>query len=84
MLLQELKDRLVNEGYKRSWYSFGRHEPPLDGYILEQISSTWTVFYFERGRTRQIASFENESDACNWFYERVREEFASVVNRKIN
>ncbi|MBV8976872.1 MAG: hypothetical protein JO261_06785 [Alphaproteobacteria bacterium] len=83
MLLQELMDRLRAEGIDRSWYSFSRADPPLEGFILEHVGADWAIFFFERGATRRIALFELESDACEWFYEKLRREMASSSNRKI-
>ena len=77
----ELKDLLESEGYAHRWYSFDRGEPPIDGYILEKVAERWTVFYFERGESRNIASFESESDASEFFYHRMREDFGSTVDR---
>jgi hypothetical protein len=71
MLLQELKDRLHREGYDHRWFSFSSSDLPVEGYILEKQNPFWVVLYFERGETRQLASFESEFDACEWFYQRV-------------
>jgi len=71
MLMQELKERLSRERYDRRWFSFSSSDLPLEGYILEKQNPFWAVLYFERGETRQLASFESESDACEWFYARI-------------
>jgi hypothetical protein len=85
MLLQELKDRLRAEKFDAlDCYSFSRQNPPLEGYILEQVGSDWVIFYFERGEARQIASFYTSSYACKWFYEKLCEDYSSVPSRKPN
>jgi hypothetical protein len=77
----ELAHLLKQEGFDRRWYSFDRENPPLEGYILEKIGERWIVFYFERGDIRDIANFENESDACEFFYQRMQEGFGSTLGR---
>ena len=77
----ELANLLKCDGYDHRWYSFDRENPPLEGYILEKVVERWIVFYFERGDMRDIASFENESDACEYFYQRMKEGFASTLGR---
>jgi hypothetical protein len=78
----ELADRLKREGYDRRWYSFAREAPPLEGFILEKVRERWTVFYFERGETRDIANFESEYDACEFFYKRMYDDFGSALSRR--
>jgi hypothetical protein len=48
---------------------------------LEKQHRFWVVLYFERGETRQLASFESEFDACEWFYQRVSKELAKMRPR---
>ena len=81
MNVVELADLLESDGYDRRWYSFDRKNPPIEGYILERVGARWTVFYFERGDTRDVANFENESDACDFFYQRMKEGFGSTLGR---
>ena len=75
----ELKEILMAEGYNSKHFSFDRRSPPLEGYILEMTGPRWTVFYFERGSTRDIANFESEYDACDYLYEKIKEGYGSVV-----
>jgi hypothetical protein len=85
MLRQELEDRLRAEGFDRlKCYSLNKDQPPVEGYILEGVGSGWDVLYFERGMTRKIAWFYAESLACDWLYKILHDEYASVLNRKIN
>ena len=79
MNLSELRDALERDGYDRRWYSFDPFSHPLEGYTLEHNARRWTMFYTERGETRDIASFESEFDACKFFYERMREGYASAL-----
>jgi hypothetical protein len=81
MNMLELTQRLKQEGYDQRWYSFDRDAPPLEGYILEKIGERWTVFYTERGGIRDIANFESEYHACDYFYERMQKAYASVLGR---
>jgi hypothetical protein len=77
----ELEDLLKCEGYDRRWYSFDREIPPVEGFILEKIGLRWTVLFFERGDTRDVANFESEFDACEFFYKRMQQEFGSTLGR---
>ena len=81
MKTAELEEILVREGYDHHWYSFDRERPPIDGFILEKVEGRWTIYYFERGATREIARFESEFDACEFFYRRMHEDFGSAVGR---
>jgi hypothetical protein len=81
MNVTELAERLKRESYNQFWYSFDRDVPPLEGYILELVDARWTVFYFERGATRDLANFESEIDACDFLYQRMKEAFGSAAGR---
>jgi len=56
----------------RRSYSFDRKEPPEEGYVLEHVGSRSVVYYFERGGVRNVADFESDFDACDFFYEQLR------------
>jgi hypothetical protein len=81
MNMLELRHRLERDGYDQRWYSFDREAPPLEGFILEKVGERWIVFYTERGEIRDIANFENEFDACDYFYEKMQKAFGSTVGR---
>jgi hypothetical protein len=74
----ELAQQLNSEGFGPSYYSLSRQKPPLEGFVLEKVGDRWIVFFFERGAFREIASFESETDACDYFYEKMHAEFKSV------
>lgn len=80
MNIAELAQVLEREGYSPSWYSFDKNSPPVDGYILDKEDGRWRVFYFERGTTREIAAFESEAKACEFFYEKMKKGFSSALN----
>jgi hypothetical protein len=81
MNVEELSDLLRRDGYARRWYSFDREYPPFDGYVLEKVGERWTVFYCERGDARDIANFESEADACEYFFQEMQRVYGSTLQR---
>jgi hypothetical protein len=64
---QKLKIELEKQGIPKNWYSLYGEKIP-DSYVLE-LSYKWEIFYFgEKGKIEDIASFCNENEACQYFY----------------
>lgn len=39
---------------------------------LESNSQTWSIYYSERGLKTQLESYDNENDACQRFFIRIK------------
>lgn len=72
----DLKRRLVAEGFRSDVYSIDGPLPSYEGLILERTGTTWKVEYFERGIRRELASFSTEEQACERMYELLVEHFS--------
>ena len=68
---KELKTKLDEIGIPTSWYSlYG--ERILDTLVLEW-GFKWRIFVFgERGQETEIASFDTEDEACEYFYQEMK------------
>jgi hypothetical protein len=68
---KELKLKLEEQGIPNTWYSlYGENIP--DSYVLEGsiFNNKWSIVYFgERGKIENIASFNSEEQACYYFYQ---------------
>jgi len=47
-------------------------------YCLENINGTWYVYYCERGKKMIIDEFENESDACVYFLNKLLDIYSMI------
>lgn len=67
MNIEELKQRLFEEGCSPSNYSIGYRDS--DVFCLMQIHGLWKVFYTERGLDQEpIFESESEEAACEFFF----------------
>jgi hypothetical protein len=71
MTIDELIAKLDKLGIPESYYSlFGSLK--ADSIILHHSYHEWQVFYYdERGGTNAMRIFNNESDACEYIYNRL-------------
>ncbi|MEP7137844.1 MAG: SPOR domain-containing protein [Chloroflexota bacterium] len=67
MNIEELKQRLVEEGCSTSNYSIGFRDS--DVFCLMNENGMWRVFYTERGKDdAPIFESASEADACEFFF----------------
>ena len=50
---------------------------PNEAYCLNKTKDCWEVYYSERGRKTGLKKFTNESDACQYLYEVLVDQFTS-------
>ena len=68
MTKTQLKEYLERSGFNPQTYSL---EPGLhaDQYVLEENYVVWSVYYSERGIRLGEKIFNNEEEACEYFFE---------------
>lgn len=72
MNTDELKLALDELGVPPNWYAINGNLSS-DCLILNQVVNYWEYFYFdERGGINGYKRFNNENDACTYFFERVK------------
>lgn len=75
MNINELDELLEKEGIPYSWYYiYGPQYTKEQKTCIEKREDKWYVFYFERGRESDVKKFNNESDACEELYSRMKED----------
>ena len=77
MRAEELKQRLLLEGFRPSVFSIDGPLPAYEGLILEKTDTTWRIDHFERGVRRELESFNTEEQACERMYELLAAHFRS-------
>ncbi len=68
---KELQEKLESLGISRNVYSLegGVHD---DKYVLcQETMGRWSVYYSERGLVIGKRTFDNETDACEYFLKKV-------------
>ncbi|QHI73454.1 hypothetical protein [Aminipila terrae] len=45
---------------------------PNEAFCIAHLSGKWEVYYSERGKKSNLKTFEMESEACEYFYERLQ------------
>jgi len=73
MKLQELQEKLKNGNIRQDAYNIG-DGLPNEAYCLNQVDGKWEVYYSERGEKTGLKIFEDEENACNYFYLLLRNE----------
>ncbi len=43
-----------------------------ESYCIENISGIWTCYYCERGKRSDVVTYENESNACEYFLNKLK------------
>lgn len=71
MTAVELGMRLRARGVDSRLYSLDGTSPLLEGFVLDNNGDSWSVNFFERGETHQLAAFNSEDSACEFFYTRI-------------
>ena len=74
MNTRELQERLLAEGCNQNSFSIEPWGHNNDVLVLEKINGAWEIYYTERGRRDPpMAEFRNESDACEYYYQKITE-----------
>lgn len=74
MKIEDLKNRLIQEGCSTSNYSIGYRDS--DVYCLMHEGGRWRVFYTERGQDHDpIFESTSEYQACEFFYNYITKKF---------
>jgi hypothetical protein len=72
--IEDLKQRLVEEGCSVSNYSIGYRDSDI--YCLLKENATWRVFYTERGQDQDpIFESVSEEEACEFFFNYITKKF---------
>lgn len=69
MRRNELKKRLVDEGFRSDSYILDGSEPVYDALVLSEVYGKWYIEYVERGTKNALGEFDSEDMACDRFYE---------------
>ncbi|AAK79990.1 hypothetical protein BJV85_001846 [Clostridium acetobutylicum] len=77
MTKDQLKIKLINNQIPKEVYSLdGRR--PNEAYCLNYVNGKWETYYSERGIKSEREEFDNENDACNYFYKWLIESLKSM------
>jgi hypothetical protein len=74
MKKSELKRKLIEEGFPRNMYSLDGGLPN-EAYCLAEEKRFWEVYYSERGIKSGLRRFKTEEQACDTFYELIRDAY---------
>lgn len=76
MNINELKSVLESERFIKNTYSLtgGRHQ---DAYCLSFENGLWQVYYSERGEEIERTIFDSESEACEFFLNKMRSDIGT-------
>jgi hypothetical protein len=67
----DLKQILVQENFRPNTYSLNGGEPE-EALCLSPEDGRWYVYYSERGMQTDRKGFDGESDACEYFLQKMR------------
>lgn len=68
MNIKELESRLISENIQSDLYSLDGGLPN-EAYCISQSNGSWEVYYSERGNKSGLRIFQNEEEACQFFYD---------------
>lgn len=81
MDVQDLVKKLNESNISKNWYLINEGIKS-DTHILEKYSDLWRYFYFdEKGNMRNECHFRTESEACQYFYDKLYEIYKYFGNR---
>lgn len=67
MKLEELRERLLKENIREDVYSLDGGLP-CEAICILKSATEWEVYYSERGSKTSLTCFNNEEEACDYFY----------------
>ena len=72
MNLMELKDSILkNESISQDAYSLNGGLPN-EALCISFTNEKWEVYYSEKGNKTSLKMFKDESEACGYFYNKLR------------
>ena len=75
----ELKQKLEREGVRTDLYSLSGGNSP-EALVLNRNGNQWEVYYSERGYKNALETFDNESDACENIYPKIKDYAGELKN----
>ena len=71
---RELKKKLKDSDISKHLYCFNDGYFPGECYCLNKVKDFWEVYYSERGKKIELKLFNNEEEACEYFYKILKED----------
>lgn len=71
MTINELRNRLEEEGVPKNMYSLLIGGFPNEAFCLIKIDDEWEVYYSEHGKKRGTKQFAKEEDTCSYLYKKL-------------
>lgn len=71
----ELKKALEMKNIRKDMYCLSGGFPN-ESYCLNQLGSTWEVYYSEHGKKTRLKVFKDENSACDYLYELIIKEIS--------
>ena len=72
MTVFELEKKLNQINVPRDYYSILLGGLPSETLCIVNNNDMWQVYYSERGQKTGLKTFETESEACEYFYNKLR------------
>jgi len=72
MNIKELEGKLKIANVPKSCYSILKGGLPNEVLCLTAESGNWIVYYSERGSRTGLTTFKSESEACIYFYNKLK------------
>lgn len=80
MNLEELQKKLSQLNIRKDAYSL-TGGLPNESYVISQVSENkWEAYYSERGIKSNMRTFEDEEDACNYFFKLITSDTIVMSN----
>lgn len=73
MNIYELEEKLKSANVPEDYYSIMKGGLPDEVLCLTTEHGKWIVYYSERGQRTGLTIFKSESDACSYFYNRLKQ-----------
>lgn len=73
MNIYELESKLNKIKVPKDCYSIMKGELPNEVYCLTSENGNWIVYYSEKGNRSGLTVFKSESEACIYFYNKLKE-----------
>ena len=72
MDIYELESKLKKSGVPKDCYSIMKGGLPNEALCLTAEGDNWIVYYNERGKRTGLTTFKSESEACIYFYNKLK------------
>lgn len=74
MNLNELEKKILDLGVEKDSFGINR-KPTYEGNYIIKEDKVWKVYYYERGESKLLNIFKNESEAALFMLKEVRENY---------